>query len=264
MTCEEFLALAPGLALGALDPEERVACEAHLREALHRGCPEALDRARATTAALAGALAPVRPPGAVWDAIAGRAGIGHGRGRMAAPLGWAAAAAAGIAIALWQGARSDARRERELAAAARAEALAQGQARAALQGELEALRGAAEERRQLAALLDAPGSRVVALGPVAGRAGRATAVVNLAARRAWVVSAALAPQAGKVWQLWVLRGSAPPVPAGFLRFGPGGLATGEIEPALLAAAPDALAVSLEPAGGSAAPTDVYLAGRLAG
>ena len=39
---------------------------------------------------------------------------------------------------------------------------------------------------------------------------------------------------------------------------------GRVDPALLAAPPDALAVSLEPPGGSPSPTDVTLVGKLSG
>jgi anti-sigma-K factor RskA len=103
----------------------------------------------------------------------------------------------------------------------------------------------------------------VALGAVAGRSGSAAAVVDLAGRRALVVSTTLRAEPGRTWQLWVLRGPVPR-PAGFLRAVEGGLFVGAIEPALLATAPDALAVSLEPEGGSGAPTDVRLVGKLGG
>jgi len=243
VTCEEFRALASSYALGALDADEQAAAEAHLRDVTaHDGCEEALRGARATVAALAGALPQVRPGERVWRSIASRASIDEPAPASPPPLvprrallGFGAAAAA-ILVALYLGERRQVAR---------------------LRAELDA-------QRAVAALLGEPGSRVVELAPLPGRPGRAIAVVNLAARRAVVVSSSLAPERGKVYQLWVIRGTDAPVPAGFLRHAGGALSLGEIDPAQLATAPDALAVSLEPAGGSPTPTDVRLVGRLAG
>lgn len=247
MTCEDFREVAGAYALGALDPDERAPCDAHLAEPTHQGCPEALDQARAVLAAILSSLPPVRPDEAVWRAVEVRAGIDAGPRRPVSIgwIGWAAAAAASVLLVLWQGARLDAQRLREA------------------EGRLEAERARSPER-ELAALLGEPASRVVLLSAVPGRSGRAAAVVNLAMRRAVIVTANLEDRPGKDWQLWVLRGTNPPVPAGFLRFVGAGVAVGEVDPSLLGAAPDALAVSLEPAGGSPAPTEVHLVGKLSG
>ncbi len=239
MTCEEFQELAGAYALGALDPDEREACEAHLAERTHRGCEVALGRALATVGALGTALPPVLPSEGLWRAIEARLGAAGPPAeerpsprRRVAWVGWASAAAAALFLVLWLGERREAQRGREA-------------------------------QQEVAALLDLPGSRVITLEPVPGRAGRAAAVVNLAARRAVIVSTSLPPAAGKTYQLWVIRGTGAPSPAGFLHPA-GGLLLGQIDPALLAAPPDALAVSLEPPGGSPAPTDVQLVGKLAG
>jgi anti-sigma-K factor RskA len=247
VTCEEFQEQAPSLALGILEPAERAECEAHLRDPrAHAGCDEAFRRALETVGALASAAPPARPDERVWRAVAARAGIEEGpAARRAGVPRWALAAiAAAVLLGLWVGDRRQSDRRRR-----------------ALEAELQAVRGEAEAERALAALLGEPGSRIVELAPVGGRAGRAAAVVNLASRRAVVVSSSLPPEAGKVYQLWVIRGAAAPVPAGFLRRAASGLQVGEIAPELLATAPDALAVSLEPEGGSPAPTDVRLLGR---
>jgi anti-sigma-K factor RskA len=79
------------------------------------------------------------------------------------------------------------------------------------------------------------------------------------------MSSSLPPQAGRTYQLWVIRGAAPPRPAGFLQPAGGGAAAGEVDPSLLEGAPpEALAISLEPAGGSPSPTQVLMVGRVAG
>ncbi len=284
MTCEEFQDLAGALALGALDQAERAAAEEHLLEREHSGCLEALARATNTAAALADALPQVAPGEGVWRAIEARIGLGPrmipfeeggseapSRARHAQPrratraLAWGAAAAAAIALlALWGRERTARERsEAELVAVERG-AQAEARERAALLAELRTLREGAGRERDLVALLDAPDSQLVPLGPAAGHAGRASAVVNVRAQRAVVVSTALAPEAGKDYQLWVIHGTGAPEPAGFLRFSHGGVAVGEIDPKLLAAPPGALAVSLEPAGGRDTPTDVVLLGKLPG
>jgi hypothetical protein len=170
------------------------------------------------------------------------------------------AAAAVVLLAFWLGGRQEGRERDAALAAAEAEA----RARVALEDEVRSLRREVEAEREVLALLDAPGSRVVELAPLPGKAGRATAVVNLDSRRAVVVSSSLVPEPGRVYQLWVIRGSAAPFPAGFLRETAAGVSLGVVDPALLASRPDAFAVSLEPQGGSPAPTDVRLVGKLAG
>ena len=274
MICEDFQGIAGAYALGALDPAEQAVAEEHLLEREHRGCPEALGRARVTAAALAGALAPVAPPDSVWRAIAARAGFEapeHARRGGAPPrrerlaLAWGAAAAAAVAlVAVWGYERSARARTEEELADARRGAQSEARERAALLAEVRTLRESAARERELVALLDAPESRLVPLAPVGGHAGRATAVVNVRAGRAVVLSTALVPEPGKDYQLWVIHGAGAPEPAGFLRFAHGALAVGDVDPKLLASPPGALAVSREPAGGGPTPTEVVLVGKLTG
>jgi anti-sigma-K factor RskA len=274
VTCEEFQEFAGAFALGALDAADRAAAEEHLLEREHRGCPEAVGRARNTAAALAGALAPVAPGEPVWRAVAARAGIDATerrapaapprRARRAPAWAVAAAVAGAVLLGLWARERSArVRSESELASVQRG-AQAEARDRAALVAELRTLRESAARERELVALIDAPDSRLVPLAPVAGHAGTATAVVNVRAGRAVVLSATLPPEPGKDYQLWVIHGSGAPEPAGFLRFAHGAVAVGDIDARLLATPPGALAVSLEPAGGQPTPTEVILVGKLAG
>ncbi len=287
MTCAEYIELAGAHALHALEPEERRLAEEHLRESHHEGCPEALARALATVVSLAAAHPSVAPSEGVWRSIAIRAGIEGGAvpesaepasvataartarprrvfapwQRYAVPL---AAAAALLAAGLWARERSARGRAESELASAQASARSEGAARAALLAEVRALRVDGARQRDLAALLELPGSRVVALAPVPGRTARASAVVNVAQRRAVVLSSALQPQPAKDYQLWVIRGKDAPRPAGFLRFEGAALAVGDVDPELLAVAPDALAISLEPAGGRPSPTEVVALGKLGG
>jgi len=110
-------------------------------------------------------------------------------------------------------------------------------------------------------LLDQPGTQVVALAPAKGSGVHATAIVNTRLHQAFVLGASMPTVAGKDYELWVIRGKAAPIAAGLMR-ARNGVMVGEIDPALLAEAPDALAVSLERQGGVASPTDVKAVGAL--
>jgi anti-sigma-K factor RskA len=247
VTCGEFREVAAAYALGALDRDELREAEAHLAGAgPHEGCLEALEQARATATALAAALPAIRPPLAVWRAIEARLGREPSRPRrsLLGPGGWAALAAAAAIAVLWVGERS---------AASRREA------------ELSALRAETAIQRQVTSLLSSAGTRVVPLQPVPGRAGTATALLDLPGRRGVLLSSLPAAPPGRDYQLWVLRGKEPPVPAGLLRVTGGQVVAGELERAALEGAqPDAVAVSIEPSGGSRSPTEVILVGKLAG
>ena len=112
MTCAEFQELAAaGLALGALDPAERAAAEAHLLETSHEGCFEALQQASLGVEALARTLPMPRPEVAIWRAIEAQVAPRTGAGPRET-LAWLAAAAA-VALLFVGGAR-----ERSLHAAA--------------------------------------------------------------------------------------------------------------------------------------------------
>jgi len=73
VTCLEFKEVVSAYALGALDDEERAACDAHLaHEGPHEGCEQSLRRARRVSDNLGVALRPVTPREAVWDTIGER------------------------------------------------------------------------------------------------------------------------------------------------------------------------------------------------
>jgi anti-sigma-K factor RskA len=267
VTCAELLELAGAYALGALEPDERAAVEAHLAEpGPHQGCPEEVGRAHVAAAELARALPEVKPDAAVWRAIEARTGAtSRRRPPLIGPVGWVAVAAAAAALFFLQVELREVRRQRDAASRAQADAAAAAGERDRLRAEVEALAGATALQRDALALLARPGTRVVPLQPQPGQTARAVAVYDAAEGRALILSSSLPPLEGKSYQLWVIRGTAPPRPAGFLQPGAGGVAAGEVEPSLVQGAPpDALAVSLEPAGGSPSPTQILMVGKIAG
>jgi anti-sigma-K factor RskA len=79
VTCAEFKENVAAYVLGALDPDEHAACEAHLAEPRrHEGCHEELRRATESAGLLAASLPPVEPSERVWDAIAAELGLAAG------------------------------------------------------------------------------------------------------------------------------------------------------------------------------------------
>src|SRR5438309_681860 len=127
------------------------------------------------------------------------------------------------------------------------------------------MRKRSTHKREAIALLENPSTKVIALAPVAGKAYRASAIVNLAERRAIVLASSMRRVSERDFELWVIRGKNAPAPAGFLHAAGEGVDIGEIDAALLGDPElDAFAVSLEPLGGRPAPTEVLMVGALHG
>jgi anti-sigma-K factor RskA len=271
MTCEEFCEQAGAWALGALEADEVAALEAHLRvPGEHHGCLEALADARQIALELTTQLPTERPSPSVWDRIEKDLGPEQAQPmplptrRSRAPMAWALAAAASIA-AIWFGLafrQERDSRQAELANAAAARTTAHASLvtaeRAAKRADLdrlaclkdiEALRTDSELQKEALALLEDPTTKIISFASQAGDAYRASALWNASTGRAIVLSSGLAQKPGSDFELWIIRGKGAPQPAGFLRTRPDGTAVGEISHALLAdGAPDAFAVSIEPAG----------------
>ena len=304
MTCAWFRDNVHAYALGALDAGDRILMERHLSEqAVHDGCLEALAEAMDTVAALDAGIAPMRPSDAVWSAIERETDPRDvardveprvvtrdtGASRIDAPpvsrlrlreaVGWGLAVAASAALFAAYSVTTEmsevvdgSRRELRRLEAARGEherdiqklALAQTE-RDVCKAALTAVRDSSQRQHMLVAMLDKPETRIVRFAPQGGAEARATAIVDATEKRAFVVSAALPELSGKDYQLWVIAGSNAPKPAGFVRFTSDGTAIGEFDRTLLAGGmPDAVAVSVEPAGGGTSPTDVILVAKLAG
>lgn len=285
MNCAELKELAAGYALDALEPADRAAVEAHLREPIaHEGCADAIARAQAVVGRL-DRLPTTPPPDEVWRRVdeeiarapAAVAEPPHGgdartssRWRAAAAAGWLLAAAAGVALfaAVREGRRAG--EQLRTASAHDRQALssqltATTAASAACRAELEELRRSARLERAAVALLDEADTRTVSLKPQPGKNARATALINARDGRAIVISTTVNVPAGKDLQMWVIRGKQAPVSAGLLRATASGTLVGEIDPGLLKPGlPDAIAVSLEVSGGAATPTDVLMVAPVRG
>ncbi|HUB08513.1 MAG TPA: anti-sigma factor [Myxococcales bacterium] len=275
MTCAELKELAGALAVGALEPAERAACEAHLAQpGAHEGCAEAVRRAGEAALLLAAALPEAAPGEGVWRAVEARIGSVP-----AAPIreprlerrwfgGWLVAAAAVAAMAvLWfvdhgELTAEAGRREAELATLEGKMAALDGAAASCRKDLALALRDS-HEREEALSMLQQSTTAVVALAPQGGVPMHASALYDRASRHAMVVASGLAVHPGKDYELWVIRGDHK-MPAGILHGDVAGTAVAHVDQKLFAdGSPDAFAVTLEPAGGGPKPRGpIMLVGTL--
>jgi anti-sigma-K factor RskA len=133
-------------------------------------------------------------------------------------------------------------------------------------GELAAVRAAVESQAGVLRIVTSPRTLVASLGPQPGVKGSGRMVVDATSGEAALLVAGLDPAPpGKTYELWAVRGTRPPEPAGLFAMGVGGWAATRMPVLTAVGEITAFAVSLEPAGGSAAPTGpIVLTGALTG
>ncbi|MGZ6126553.1 MAG: anti-sigma factor domain-containing protein [Myxococcales bacterium] len=271
MICSEFKELVGAYALDALDPLERAAAEAHLMEPRHEGCLQALERARAATLQLGGAVDDAGVPAHVWERI--EMGLGPRRKRSwSAPAGWAAAAVLAVVVLLLLQQQGRLQREgadlRLSVQSATSSAGSSQELARQCAAQLDAERAGSAAAREAIALLERPGSRVVQFGGVGGAVQTAFAVIGDDGKRAILVSTTLAPTPERDYQLWVVPGGrgATPIAAGLVGAPAAGIAVTEFAAQALSAGAAALAVSAEPKGGSptGTPSEVVLLAKVSG
>ena len=246
MSHEPFETLAAVYAVGALDGDDLAQFEAHLPTC--PACQTAVREAQDTLARAMLAAPPQVPPPAVREALVTRVARARPAGRRRW-LAWAAATAVAAAAAAgftgtWVAVRYEAqlgRMAREMAA------LKERTARneAALQEQVALYRGAVE-------LLGDPATRVVELrgqGPATGASGRL--IWNDAGGGHLFVAGLPPAPAGKTYELWTIAGQTPR-PAGL--FGVDAAGRGAHRFPRGGGAVQVFAVTLEPEGGTPAPT----------
>jgi len=250
MTHEPYDTLAPVYAVGALDGDDLVRFEAHLRD----GCDVCESYLRETAEALTTLgrdEPPAIPPAHVRDALLRRVETSaRPRTSRRRWIPWAVAtAAAAVLVAAFTGGLVAARYEARIGAMARETA----HARDALQREQRSLREEIAAARTVAELLRDPDTRVVALGGLAAAPGASARVVwnEKAGGRLYVSGLPPAPS-GKTYELWMIAGAAPR-PAGTFDVDPAGRAAHPVPPADDGPV-KVFAVTVEPAGGVPAPT----------
>jgi anti-sigma-K factor RskA len=250
MTHEPFDSLAPVYAVGALDGDDLVRFEAHLRDGCAE-CEAVLRLSAEALVALAGEAPPTIPPAHVRDALLRRVEASS-RPRLAR-FGWvrwaAATAAAAIAAAAFTGGVVASRYEKRLGLVMRET----GQLRDQMRREQALLREELARARAVALLLRDPATRVVALNGLAPAPGATGRVVwhDKAGGQLYVAGLPPAPP-GKAYELWTIAGPAPK-PAGVFDVDANGNASLPVAP-VDDGRVKVFAVTLEPAGGVPAPT----------
>jgi anti-sigma-K factor RskA len=110
---------------------------------------------------------------------------------------------------------------------------------------------ARSEQRQVAAVLNAPGARIVSVRTALG--GSATVVVASRLHELVFTSRGMPAQPGsKVYQLWLIRSNGSATSAGLLSRAPDGTTVPVLASGLVAG--DRVGVTVEPAGGTTRPT----------
>ena len=130
---------------------------------------------------------------------------------------------------------------------------------------LASLRESVAAQGQVLRVLGGPGTQTAALAPQGERTGRGRVLLDRATGEAAIVVADLDPSAaGKTYELWAIRGDRPPEPAGLFTVGADRVGAARANHIERPGEVTAFAVSIEPAGGSPAPTGpVVLVGPLA-
>jgi anti-sigma-K factor RskA len=273
VNADEIRELAAVYALGALDGDDLARFEELLRSG-DREAASALHEFDATLAELAAeaadaptALGEMPPAGAkalVMQRIASaparaadpvvRPLTPRAPRRSWWPAVWAAAAAAGLA-GIIVGASMSATYENRLQALAREAS--------ELKGLLQRQQAEIDRQRAILALIRDPATQVVALaGLEPAPSARARMIWN-APQGGLLVAAGLprAPE-GKAYQLWAIAGKGAPVSAGVFDVDAEGRGSLTVSPLPGVAKVDVFAVTLEPAGGLAAPSgQMFLAGK---
>ena len=259
MDCATFKELAALFALGALEPAERSACEAHLALEQHDGCLETLSHAMASVSTLddQGAVPPPSPR--VWSAIAERIApsarrLRSARRRTQVAAGLALALAAALVFVVlnrWRlGGELEATR---LQLATRSETMASAtQQRDACLARVEKVEARERLRNEAVSLLELPGTQLFPLAPEKGRNAAANAIMHTGLKRAYVVAEGLAVVPDRDYEMWVAKGKKV-VAAGLVTVDKSGRAIVRVDYATLlgdVGAPDAMMITIEPRGGS--------------
>jgi anti-sigma-K factor RskA len=231
--CQDFQDDFEFYALGLLDPEEKAAIDAHLATGCAT-CDAALKNALAINAIVMSMAPDVVPPARLKRRVLASVGVQ----RMS--WGWLAALAAAsmLVVALW------------LSVQERSRAAELAQARHNL------LQVSSQRDRLLQALtfLDDPSTLPVSFGKGQPLPPRGNVFVHSKLGVLLIASNLPPAQSGKIYEMWVIPKGGAPRPAGLFQSEGGGTAMHILSGPLDIATLGAVAVTLEPEAGSAAPT----------
>jgi len=243
MTCGERRELLELYALGVLEPAERDDIDSHL----HAGCPAcaaSLKRALATNAIMAASLPVVEPPKGLRKKVLASVGVEERSGWWRVVV-WSSAMAASLVAVLWLSVQ-DRRRAGELA---------QAKSELTRMTQIASQRAASLERVESAiAFLNAPETQVIGAGRTVALPPRARVFVNNTRGLLLLVSNLPPAPAGKIYEMWVIPRGGGPQPAGLFQSTADGSALHMEAGPIDVAKVSAVAVTVEPEGGSPQPT----------
>jgi anti-sigma-K factor RskA len=234
MTHEELQDQLELYVLGVLDADETAAIDAHLLSGCTR-CTQALGRATAVNAAMLAVAPEAVPAPGLRDKVMAR--VSPARRQIRSPF-WLAIAASLAAAVVWLVAERQSDRD-ELAALQEARAAADAEA-ARLTSTLE--------------FLQDPETRPATAQGGAAQQPRGTYFINQRGGVLLIASNLQPIGPDKVFELWVIPREGAPQPAGTFRADDTGAALHLFRDAAAPASARALAITVEPVGGSAAPT----------
>jgi len=221
-------------ALGILEGDERAEIAQHLAT----GCAVCLGEVKRATMQNAGILAVMTPDSVPPRRLAARMRAGVGLPvRRWTWLAWAAAAAC-LAGVVWSGRK----------------AFVISQQLEATRREVQRTDLELARVRQVLDILNAPGTRAVSFGEEKQAPPRGSVFVN--PEKGVVLIASHLPQLapGRVYEMWVIPKGGAPKPAGLFQSTESGTAVHTLQGPVDIAATGAVAVTVEPDTGSAAPT----------
>jgi anti-sigma-K factor RskA len=235
VNCEELRDLYELYALGVLEPEERAEIAAHLARGC-QNCERGVNRALLTNAAIASFAPDLAPPKRLRKRIL--AAVGMNQPAWGWIAGWATVTAGLLIATLWYSA-SDRRRTEELEIARRQAA----ETNATL-----------ARVQQVIDFLNAPETRQVSFGQGQPAPPRGRVLLNPSRGVMFIATNLPALPRGKTYEMWVIPKGGAPRPAGLFQSDERGNAI-HVQPGPVdMATTGAVAVSVEPESGSAAPS----------
>jgi hypothetical protein len=230
--CDDFHDDFELYALGLLDPEEKTAIDDHLRTGCST-CEAALKNALAVNAIVMSMAPDVVPPARLKRRVLASVGV-H-------PMSWswlaAMAAACMLVVALWLSVQERSRAS-ELAQARRT---------------LIEVSGQRDRLMQALSFLDDPATVPVSFGKGQPVPPHGNVFVHSKLGVLLIAANLPAAQSGKIYEMWIIPKGGAPRPAGLFQ-SQGGTAMHILSGPLDVATLGAVAVTLEPEAGSAAPT----------
>ena len=233
-THEEIRELYELYALGVLEPEERSEIDAHLSNGCDT-CRRGVKRSAIFNTVLMSFAPEVDPPKALKRKLMAGVGI---EPRHFGWMGWAAAAACLLVAALWFNAEEH-RRSTELADSRRM---------------LMESNAQVSRVQQVLDFLNSPDTRQVNFGQGSAQPPKGNVLVNPSNGVLLIASNLPQLPAGKTYQMWVIPKGGAPKPAGLFLSDPRGTALHFQAGPVDVGSTGAVAVSVEPATGSSAPT----------